>query len=308
MALRNERRDIGAHFVGHALRDRFAVEDHRSILREAPGTKLSAMLSRIQARIDRVLAPPRSSLVPFVVDGEEAGRVTRDRAQRLARFADVFAVTPHGVQFQPALADRASRTGAIADVARALSGEGALTAWRNELFAVAPAFAATPWFELERSAARYFGIRTYAAHVNGLVRRGATILMWIARRSATKSIDPNLLDNLVGGGIASGVSIAETVIKEAWEEAGVARGIAAAAQPVGESTVIREQRDGIQHETVFMHDLWLDPAFVPSNQDGEAVEHRLLPLHEVAQVLAGDEMTVDATIVALDCLRRLGAV
>ena len=45
------------------------------------------------------------------------------------------------------------------------------------------------------SAARYFGVQTYAAHVNGLVRRGDDVEMWIARRSPTKSIDPGRLES-----------------------------------------------------------------------------------------------------------------
>ena len=36
--------------------------------------------------------------------------------------------------------------------------------------------------------------------------------------------------------------------------------------------------DGLQRETVFVHDLVLPPDFVPANQDGEAVEHRLVDL------------------------------
>ena len=47
-----------------------------------------------------------------------------------------------------------------------------------------------PVFELERAAARYFGVHTYAAHVNGLVRGERRRRMWLARRSATKAIDP----------------------------------------------------------------------------------------------------------------------
>ena len=43
--------------------------------------------------------------------------------------------------------------------------------------------------------------------------------MWIARRSPAKAIDPGMLDNLVGGGVAAGQTITTTLIKEAWEEA-----------------------------------------------------------------------------------------
>ena len=54
--------------------------------------------------------------------------------------------------------------------ARQLAAEGACSAWRNERYAVVREFGDDPAFELERCAARYFGIRTFAAHINGLVR------------------------------------------------------------------------------------------------------------------------------------------
>ncbi len=48
--------------------------------------------------------------------------------------------------------------------------------------------------------------------------------MWIARRSPTKPIDPGMLDNLVGGGLAAGLTVAQTLVKEGWEEAASRRG------------------------------------------------------------------------------------
>src|SRR6185437_7257729 len=88
-----------------------------------------------------------------------------------------------------------------------------------------------PLFLIERGAARYFGVRTWAAHVNGIVHREAGAQMWLARRSRQKAVDPGLLDNLVGGGIAAGFRVDQTVVKEAWEEAGIPAPLARAARP-----------------------------------------------------------------------------
>jgi 8-oxo-dGTP pyrophosphatase MutT (NUDIX family) len=136
--------------------------------------------------------------------------------------------------------------------------------------------------------------------------------MWLARRSATKAIDPGMLDNLVGGGIAASATIADTVVKESWEEAGIAEATSVHAIPVAELHVFRQQPDGIQHETIHAHDLWLAPDWTPANQDGEAVEHRLVPIAHAADVISRergpDVMTADASLVALDCLVRLGAL
>jgi 8-oxo-dGTP pyrophosphatase MutT (NUDIX family) len=144
------------------------------------------------------------------------------------------------------------------------------------------------------------------------VRRDAEDALWFARRSPTKAIDPGLLDNLVGGGIADGQSIASTLAKEAWEEAGIDVALARQARPAGAVRLCREQPDGLQRETIFVHDLWLPEGFVPAGQDGEVVAHRLVTLPEAAELIANasgpDVVTADASLVVLDCLLRMGAI
>ena len=80
----------------------------------------------------------------------------------------------------------------------------------------------------------------------------------------------------------------------------------------GEIHVCRSQPDGLQRETIFTHDLSLSAEFVPSNQDGEAVEHRLVSLSEAAALIANDcgpdVVTADASLVILDFLLRQGGV
>jgi hypothetical protein len=74
--------------------------------------------------------------------------------------------------------------------------EGFIPGWRNERYRIADAF------EIERAAARPFGLTTQAVHLNGI----AGDRMWLARRSPSKQIDPGMLDNLVAGGISAGFS------------------------------------------------------------------------------------------------------
>jgi hypothetical protein len=80
------------------------------------------------------------------------------------------------------------------------------------------------------------------------------------------------------------------------------------ATPAGEVRVCRSQPDGLQRETIVTHDLFLPADFVPSNQDGEAVEHRLVSLVEAAALIANDRgsdvVTADASLVILDFLLR----
>lgn len=268
----------------------------------------AAILTAIDTRLRAALASAALSGHVLRVDGVPVGILDAARARRLAGFHEVFTVGEDSVEFAPRLHDPRSRSAAIADVARELAREGRLSAWRDELFGVSEDFGAPPAFVVERAAARYFGIRTWAAHVNGVVRDAQGTSMWLARRSERKPIDPGMLDNLVGGGIAAGYGIMETVVKEAWEEAGIPAAQASRASAVKAVNVCRVNPDGVQRETIFIHDLWLPPDFIPANQDGEAVEHRRVTWPEAARLIAlasgPDQVTVDASLVVLDFLLR----
>jgi 8-oxo-dGTP pyrophosphatase MutT (NUDIX family) len=276
------------------------------------------ILPAIARRLAEALAGPTQALCAFIVDGHTVGWLDVQRAGRLREFGDVFRLRDNVLTFVADLCDAHTRTVALARVARVLASERRLTAWRDERYAVAPAFGAPACFLLERAAARYFGVHTYAAHVNGYVRR-EKLELWFARRSPTKAIDPGQLDNLVGGGIAADAAAAlgddairATVIKESWEEAGIRADVAAGATGAGTIDICRTQPDGLQRETIFVHDLELPGDFEPRNQDGEAVEHRRVSLDEAARLIAiesgSDVVTADASLVVLDFLLRHGAI
>jgi 8-oxo-dGTP pyrophosphatase MutT (NUDIX family) len=267
-----------------------------------------AAVANVAHRLARVLAAPTADYEPFRVADRIVGWLTPERAQRLARWPELFDRGERGVACTARLRTPDERTAALAAVARILAAEGALTTWRDERYAVPAEGAEPPLFELERAAARYFGIHTLAAHANGLVGTTHDWRMWLARRSPTKAIDPGRLDNLVGGGIAAGTSVSATIIREAWEEAGIGEGLARQAQGVASVEICRDQPDGLQHETVHVYDLWLRSDFVPANQDGEAVEHRLCVPEDVLATLGTDAITADASLVIVDFLLRHGHI
>jgi 8-oxo-dGTP pyrophosphatase MutT (NUDIX family) len=246
------------------------------------------------------------------LDGNAVGRIDGVRAARLAAFAEVFDSAAGDLRLAASTPDRGARTTAIDRVTRALARDGLLSTWRDERYAVAVEFGAATLVDIERAAARYFGVRTYAVHLNGLVESDGGLTMWLARRSRTKGIDPGMLDNLVGGGIATGYGVLDTLRKEAWEEAGIPAALAARARPQGSIDICRVQPQGLQRETVFVYDLVLDGNFVPANQDGEAIEHRRVTLSDAAELIAADdradEVTADASLVILDCLLRHGVL
>lgn len=242
----------------------------------------------------------------FEAAGHALGWIRPPMADRLARFSDVFSHDGACVRLSAALGTLQARDAAIARVLGELAAEGTLTGWRDELYAVAPAFGDPPLFHIERAAARLLGVTTHAVHVNGVV--GSTH-MWVARRSATKPIDPGMLDNLVGGGLAAGLSVAQTLVKEGWEEAGIPAGLMARAVARGRIRLLREVPEGVQSEMIFVHDLALPAGFRPVNQDGEVAELRLLPNAEVVGLLrAGAGITLDASLVMLSHFLRTGMV
>jgi 8-oxo-dGTP pyrophosphatase MutT (NUDIX family) len=267
-----------------------------------------AILNRLADRLACALAPPRRALRPWTVDGATVGYLDARRAALVADYREVFVVASHCVTLAPSLRSAASRSQALDEVAGDLAQRGELTRWRGERYAVRGDAGAVALFDLERAAARFFGIRTEAAHVNGITHRDALTAMWIARRSASKSIDPGQLDNLVGGGVSASTGIRETLVREAWEEAGIPPELALAALPAGTLEICRAQPDGLQRETIHVHDLALAAEFVPTNQDGEVVAFMLVAPERAAELAANDVgpdvVTVDAALVIADWLMR----
>lgn len=270
------------------------------------------ILAAIEARLTRARTLPSVHYRRFVVDGIRIGLIDEARVERLSAF-DVF-TRGEEIGLDGRLRTPGERSRAMADVADALRAAGQLPAWRNELFAIAARFGDPPLFTIERGAARYFGFLTYAVHVNGVVHQDAHAQprIWLARRSPTKGVDPGLLDNLIGGGVAAGFRIDETLVKEAYEEAGVPAPLARRARAAGIVHSIKPMFDGLQREVLFVHDLALPREFVPANQDGEAIDHCLVELHEAASAIATthgpQETTTDASLVVLDYLIRHGHV
>ena len=243
--------------------------------------------------------------VPLLCEGQRIGWLRASFAQRLLAWPEIFKRDAGGVHVAEPLANAEDRTNAVADVVRALHREGVITGWRNERYAVVTAFDATPLFHIERAAARFFGTTTYAAHANGYCGTGGDCEMWLARRSATKPIDPGMLDNLVGGGMSAGIPPLQTIIREAWEEAGIPEALACKAVAAGTLRLLRKVPEGVQSEVIFAYDLELPREFQPHNEDGEVAGFRRVPMAEVVDMLHADaDITLDASLVMVKFLVR----
>ncbi|USU16755.1 NUDIX hydrolase [Paraburkholderia fungorum] len=248
--------------------------------------------------------------LPFWIDAEQVGWIRSTDVPLLARWPDVFEIDSRRVVLASAFNTVDLRSAALGSVIGALAADGRIPGWRNETYAIRNAFDAPPLAYIERAASRFFGVMTYAVHLNGVVEyadgapRTAAPQLWIARRSDTKATDPGMLDNVVAGGIGWGFGVKATIVKECWEEAGIPEEIAARATAGRTAHVLQSLPEGTQAEQIFIYDLALPADFAPRNQDGEVGEHRLARIDEVAAWIEEGAMTVDASLATLDCLLR----
>jgi 8-oxo-dGTP pyrophosphatase MutT (NUDIX family) len=160
---------------------------------------------------------------------------------------------------------------------------------------------------IDRGALPAFGIGACGVHVNGLVRRPDGVWLWVARRAADKALDPGKLDHIVAGGVCSGMSAWQTLLKEAAEEAAIPRDLAATAVATGCVAYAMERDEGLRRDRLMCFDLWLPEDFRPTPADGEVETFALWPLERVlAAVRATDEFKFNVNLVLIDLFLRRG--
>jgi isopentenyldiphosphate isomerase len=253
----------------------------------------------------RALAVDYTQFLPIRVEERRFGWARPDFATVLARFPEVFLCEPRRVSLATELTTPRARTVAVARVLEVLRAEGLVAGWRNELYEVYAEASGEPLFRIERAAVKRFGIRSRAAHLNGIVETERGLAMWIARRSLDKPTDPGKLDNLVAGGVAAEHDVWQTLVKECDEEAGIPFFLAQGAQLRDTLAFDYIAPEGLDSNEVDAFDLVLPHSFEPRNQDGEVAAFELLPFAEVRERLqAGELFTIDAALVAWTCLQR----
>jgi 8-oxo-dGTP pyrophosphatase MutT (NUDIX family) len=262
-------------------------------------------MNRTPAWLADALAVDYSRLLPLRVAELRFGWLESSFAAVLQRFPEVFVCEPERVALADSLNTHAARTAALARVTRALHEEGLIGGWRDEEYEVYAEASGEPLFRIERAAVKRFGIRSRAAHMNGIVNTGAGLAMWIARRANTKPTDPGKLDNFVAGGIAAGTDSWQTLVREAREEAGVPFFVVESAGLRDTIAFDYMTAEGLDSNEVDVYDLLLPSGFVPRNEDGEVDAFDLVAFEEVRERLAMPHLfTVDAALVAWNCLQR----
>src|SRR5579875_2099654 len=163
--------------------------------------------------------------IPFRIGEAGVGWVKPEFAKTLRRFPE-FRVSEEAVVLEGAKAAR------LNEIAAQLAAAG-LFRWRNESFDVRERPGGPVLCRLDRGALPLFGVLAEGVHCNCLVQHKGEWRLWVARRAPHKFLDPDKLDHLVAGGIPSGLSPREALIKEAAEEAGIPAELAAKAEAVG---------------------------------------------------------------------------
>jgi 8-oxo-dGTP pyrophosphatase MutT (NUDIX family) len=246
--------------------------------------------------------------LPLLHRGSRIGLVRRDHAAALSRFPKVFTVADDVVRLV-APGDFAELSATIDGVVERLVADGLVPKWRNEFFAVAARWGAPPLFKLDRGAVAFFGVRAYGVHLNGYVRDGHGIKLWIGRRAPDKRVAPDKLDNIVAGGIGNGHGIYATLVKEADEEGGIPPELIQRAVPTGAVSYKMETELGIRDDVLYVYDLELPAEFVPRNGDGEIVEFALTPAEAVIErVRTTDDFKFNVNLVILDFAMRHGLI
>jgi 8-oxo-dGTP pyrophosphatase MutT (NUDIX family) len=190
-----------------------------------------------------------------------------------------------------------------------------LNKWRNELYAVYGK-GKELLFNVERSASPLFGVVTYGIHLTAYTRSQETgeIKIWTPRRARTKQTYGGMLDNAVAGGIASGESPFESLVRECAEEASLAEDLVRSkAKAAGTVTYyyIRDERAGgetnlMQPECQYIYDLELPEDVIPKPGDDEVEEFYLWSIDEVKQAMENGEFKPNCALVVLDFLIRHG--
>jgi 8-oxo-dGTP pyrophosphatase MutT (NUDIX family) len=253
--------------------------------------------------------------IPFVLMDEQGpvlGSVALAHLGALRAWPDAFELlaaadgAPRALVLRLAAGVRDAR---LARIHARLRADGLIAGWRDEPYPLRDRAGGEHGI-IECAASRFWGTLTLGAHCNGYVAdaSGRPTHLWIARRSASKPTDPGRLDNLIGGGVPAGQSPREAVVREGWEEAGLAPGQMAGLVTGGLVDLECDIPEGRQHERLHVFDLALPPGLVPRNQDGEVAEHRLMPVAEALERAAAGELTTDAALATLDFAVRHGLV
>jgi 8-oxo-dGTP pyrophosphatase MutT (NUDIX family) len=187
--------------------------------------------------------------------------------------------------------------------------EARLARWRGEAFDVRAEIGGPVLGQVDRGVLPVLGLLAEGVHLNAMVRRADGLHLWVARRAADKALDPGKLDHLVAGGVPSGMSPWDCLVKEAAEEAGMPAALLAPAVAVEHVAYMMERPEGMRRDHLHCFDLELPEDFVPRAVDGEVAGFDLWPIGRVVNaVRATDDFKFNVNLVLVGLFQRLGLI
>lgn len=206
-------------------------------------------------------------------------------AEALSQWPEVFLFSGPQVVLNPRLEHPQQRTDALREVNLALVASGAIDRTHGERYPVKREFHEPNLALIDRAAVPYYGIRAWGQHLNGYVKKGNGLYMWIAKRALDKPTFPGMLDNLVAGGLPADIHPRDNVVKECREEASIPLELTQQIVATGAISYCVEIPKGLKPDIMFCYDLELPESFQPVCQDGEVESFQLMPLQEVAEIV-----------------------
>jgi hypothetical protein len=244
------------------------------------------------------------------IDGIDVGCVTDGWLERALEAPSPFELRDGALQLMPALQTYAGRSAALARWAEQSRARWSLPGWRDERMLIRDDRDGRALASIERAMLRALGLPLRSVQACAWTGTAAGPLLWVARRSWDKPVDPGLLDALVAGGIAGFDDEQTTLWRECGEEAGIPWELARQALPAGMLELCYPTHyDGlpaVHRERIALHELELPPDFMPVPADGEHAE--IVPMTP-AEALASIERqawTRDGAQATADLILRRG--
>ena len=260
-------------------------------------------------RINACEVPDLSTYSQFVVDDEVVGYLKPSLIKKLNDFQDTFTFTRGALEFNHKLQSIEERTQGVGVVTEALMQSGIVSGWRGEKYKVARTYSEPTVFEIERAAVPLFGTIGCSVHMNGVTWQNGELCMWVGRRSLSKPVGPGKLDQMVAGGLPTGISVKNNLIKECAEEANIPVEISTLSKSAGAITYIVEQPEGLRRDIIFVYDLVLPEEFKPENTDGEMEGFHLMRMDDViSSVEETSDFKFNCAYVIIDFLIRYGYI
>jgi len=242
----------------------------------------------------------------FTLDGKIVGYIRVDFIDYLLG-SGYFTLDKNSITLKSNFSTFESRSQSLDSFAKKAFEDGITDSYMNEPYGVIEAQNAKALCLADRSISTLLGLTSFGQHLNGYVKDGSSIKMWIGRRSFAKGYEAGKLDHLVAGGLPYGISLQENLEKECYEEAGMGRELASKAIATGIVSYKHEYELGGKQDIIYCYDLELPKSFIPKCIDGEVEEFYLMDIEEVAAIVkSSNEFKLNCNLVIIDFLVRHG--